>query len=212
MKDSADLREILLAYRLGKVSRRERQALDARIIGDGEWSDRLADVEYDLLDDYRGGRLTATDRNRVERAFLPGELTRLPWGAGSRTKLWRDRMSRRSWLSLATSAATPGLSPQLRCSHQFPRLPCAASSSSILKRARHRRCRRLRRTPKPASRNRGMKPHVAVASPAMAVLVLEPAVARGDRGAVLALQPSEAKFACSGFCQPEFQLHHSSCR
>jgi hypothetical protein len=74
MKEFADLRQLLLAYRLGELSVNDREQLDERLIGDQDFSDRIAEAEYDLIDDYRTGRLTPVERRRVEKAFSSMEL------------------------------------------------------------------------------------------------------------------------------------------
>lgn len=106
MNESSDLRKLLLAYRLGELSRDEREALDERIIGDRELSDRLAEAEYDLLDDYRAGRLAVAERSCVKRGFLPSERTRMTLGAEPEAAVSPATHGGRSmWLALATAAA-----------------------------------------------------------------------------------------------------------
>jgi anti-sigma-K factor RskA len=73
MNEADHLRELLLDYKLGLLSEDERERTDERIFEESEFSALLEEVEYDLLDDYRSGRLTAADRVRVERAFSPAE-------------------------------------------------------------------------------------------------------------------------------------------
>ena len=74
MKGFTDLRQLLLAYKLGELSPEDREQLDERIICDQEFSDQIAEAAYDLLDDYRAGRLARALRRRVEKAFSPAEL------------------------------------------------------------------------------------------------------------------------------------------
>jgi hypothetical protein len=78
MKEPADLRQLLLAYRLGELSPEERERLDERMIGDQEFSDQIAEAEYDLIDDYRANRLAPAQNRRVEKAFASAELVRRP--------------------------------------------------------------------------------------------------------------------------------------
>jgi hypothetical protein len=74
MKDFSDLRQLLLAYRLGELSPDDREELDVRVICDQDFSDRIAEAAYDLLDDYRAGRLARAQCRRVEKAFSQAEL------------------------------------------------------------------------------------------------------------------------------------------
>ena len=76
MKDGVDLRQLLLAYKLGQLSKEEREQFDERIVGDRDYSDRVAEAEYDLLDDFRAGRLTRRQSRRVKKAFSAAELRR----------------------------------------------------------------------------------------------------------------------------------------
>ncbi len=72
------LRELLLDYKLGRMKQKHRDRFDERIFKDPEFSETLEEAEFDLLDDYRSGRLSAAMKKRVERAFSPSELAGLP--------------------------------------------------------------------------------------------------------------------------------------
>ncbi len=74
MDPQKKLRELLLDYKLGQMKQKHRDRFDERIFQDPEFSARLEEAEFDLLDDYRAGRLSAALRKRVERAFSPSEL------------------------------------------------------------------------------------------------------------------------------------------
>lgn len=74
MNGFTDLRQLLLAYKLGELSSKDRDQMDERIICDQEFSDQIAEAAYDVLDDYRAGRLARAQRRRVEKAFSPAEL------------------------------------------------------------------------------------------------------------------------------------------
>jgi hypothetical protein len=74
MDPQKKLRELLLDYKLGQMKQKHRDRFDERIFQDPEFSAALEDAEFDLLDDYRAGRLSAALRKRVERAFSPSEL------------------------------------------------------------------------------------------------------------------------------------------
>lgn len=74
MTETSDFRELLLNYKLRKLSAEDRERFDEQMIGRQEFSDRLAEAEYDLLDDYRSGRLTPAQALRVKQAFSPDEL------------------------------------------------------------------------------------------------------------------------------------------
>jgi hypothetical protein len=78
MKTFSNDRELYLAYRLGELSQAERDPIEDRMLRDSEFSDRMQEAEYDLLDDYRAGRLNSVVRLQVERAFNRDELTQ-PW-------------------------------------------------------------------------------------------------------------------------------------
>ena len=77
MKTFSNDRELCLAYRLGELSQAERDPIEERMITDSEFSDRMQEAEYDLLDDYRAGRLNSAERLQVERAFSRDELRQL---------------------------------------------------------------------------------------------------------------------------------------
>jgi hypothetical protein len=74
MNDSPDLRQLLLAYKLGELPSAERSALEERMFNDEAFSDRLEEAEYDLIDDYRAHRLSTAERPRVEKAFSREQL------------------------------------------------------------------------------------------------------------------------------------------
>jgi hypothetical protein len=74
MKTFSNDREVYLAYRLGKLSQAESEPIEDRMLSDSEFSDRMQEAEYDLLDDYRAGRLSFAVRLQVERAFDRDEL------------------------------------------------------------------------------------------------------------------------------------------
>ena len=74
MKGPTDLRQLLLAYKLGQLSPKDREELDERIICDQDFSDQIAEAAYDVVDDYRAGRLERAERRRVEKAFPRAEL------------------------------------------------------------------------------------------------------------------------------------------
>jgi hypothetical protein len=74
MKGSTDLRQLLLAYKLGELSPEDREQLDERIICDQDFSDQFAEAAYDVIDDYCASRLAHTQRRRVEKAFSRAEL------------------------------------------------------------------------------------------------------------------------------------------
>jgi hypothetical protein len=78
MNDIPDPRRLLLAYLLGEISVDERLAMDERMLADQDFSDQLSDAEFDLLDDYRAGRLSADDARRTRKAFAPERLAQFP--------------------------------------------------------------------------------------------------------------------------------------
>src|ERR1700679_3813339 len=76
MNDFSDLRQQLLAYKLGEPPTAERSELEERMIDDEAFSDCLEEAEYDLIDDYRAYRLSTAERSRVEKAFSREEPLR----------------------------------------------------------------------------------------------------------------------------------------
>jgi hypothetical protein len=74
MNGFTDFRQLLLAYKLGELSPEDREQLDERIICDQDFSDQIAEAEYDVIDDYHAGRLESAQRRRVEKAFSRAEL------------------------------------------------------------------------------------------------------------------------------------------
>ncbi len=193
MSESSDPRELLLAYRLGDLSRPERDALDERMIADGELSDRLAEAEYDLLDDYHAGRLTAAERSRVERAFSPRELAHITLSVASGAAPSPVPRGRRlPWLTLATGTAFLAVvggvlfSVHFRNSH----VPTSVAHSGTGAPPAQTPSSPTPETGKPPSSKNQPAP---AESAAVAILVLEPAITRGELGAVLTLRPSTAE-------------------
>jgi anti-sigma factor RsiW len=76
MNESSNLRQLLLAYKLGELPSAERSELEERMVNDETFSDQLEEAEYDLIDDYRAHRLSTLERSRVEKAFSREQLMR----------------------------------------------------------------------------------------------------------------------------------------
>ncbi len=76
MTEQNELRRLLLDYKLDRMQQPQRERLEERIFNDAEFSAMLEEAEYDLLDDYRAGRLSTNIRELVAQAFSPAELAR----------------------------------------------------------------------------------------------------------------------------------------
>jgi hypothetical protein len=74
MNQSPDLRQLLLAYKLGELPAAQRAELDLRLLADAEFSDCLQEAEHDLLADFHAARLSSSDQRRVQHAFTPAQL------------------------------------------------------------------------------------------------------------------------------------------
>jgi hypothetical protein len=71
MDTPAELRDMLLQYRLHELDEARREQIDALLIADPDFSAAMQEAEYDLLDAYAARELSETDRLRVERALHP---------------------------------------------------------------------------------------------------------------------------------------------
>jgi hypothetical protein len=189
MKDSADLRELLLAYRLGELSPEDREQLDERIICDQDFSDRIAETAYDLLDDYRAGRLERTQRQRVKKAFpqaelrsgsAPGfDLSRTARPASSATWRWFPL-----WVaSLAFVSA--GLLLFFIHLHKA-QAPVSVAAS----RPAEKSGPQVSVTNSAPPSGSGSSPSTQSSNHLLAILLLQPSVARGGATSVLELEPS----------------------
>jgi hypothetical protein len=76
MQTPAQFRELLLDYKLNRLSPAERESVEERMFREAEFSAQLEEAEYDLLDDYYHARLSPEDRARVEEAFSASERAR----------------------------------------------------------------------------------------------------------------------------------------
>jgi hypothetical protein len=186
MKDFSDLRQLLLAYRLGELSPEDREQLDERIICDRNFSDRIAEAAYDVLDDYRAGRLARAQRRRVEKAFSQAELRsgsdrgfKLPKTPAPATLRWFP-------LGIASLAClSMGLLLLFIHLHKAQAPPPISATHSAEEPG-----------PQPSSAT-GVAPSGSGSSTAtqtsnqlLAVLLLQSAVARGGTSSVLELGPS----------------------
>lgn len=70
MKQKMPDDETLRRYLLGQMPEPERDALEDRLIMDGEWRAEVDAVEIDLIDDYARGALAGEERANFERLFL----------------------------------------------------------------------------------------------------------------------------------------------
>lgn len=122
MNEPPNLRQLVLAYRLGELSPEDREDFEMRTEQDENFWDRVQQAEFDLIDEYRAGRLSPDERRRMEEAFAPDQLTPLPplsaSAAGANPSLEEPTATRhkatrepspawRYWARLA--AATAGL-------------------------------------------------------------------------------------------------------
>jgi hypothetical protein len=76
MQTPAQFRELLLDYKLNRLSPAERESVEERMFRETEFSAQLEEAEYDLLDDYRHARLSPEIRERVEEAFSASDRER----------------------------------------------------------------------------------------------------------------------------------------
>lgn len=70
MKHDDDNEDLLVGYLLGQLSVSEQERIEQAYIADADLQERLAVVEDELIDDYVGGRLAATERAAFEAHFL----------------------------------------------------------------------------------------------------------------------------------------------
>jgi hypothetical protein len=189
MKGFTDCRQLLLAYKLGELSPEDREQLDERIICDQDFSDQIAEAAYDVLDDYRAGRLARAERRRVEMAFSRAELQ-----SGSDRTVDLSKTTRPAshaalrWLPLEVASlafVSAGLLLFFIHLHKTqPSVPVAASLP-----AEKPRPQVSSATPVPPSGS-GSSTATQRANRLVAVLLLQPAVARGGAASVLELEPS----------------------
>jgi hypothetical protein len=113
MNDSSTSRQLLLAYLLGELTPEERRATEERMLADTDFSDQLRQAEFDLIDDYRAGRLDPAERLRAEAALTPEQRSSPQAHAAPVTKRrpaspafrLRDRGSWLYWPAAAVSLA-----------------------------------------------------------------------------------------------------------
>lgn len=107
--------ETLRRYLLGQLPEAERDALEDRLITDGEWRVEVDAVERDLIDDYVRGGLKADEGTSFERLFLPSErrrekviiaraFTRAVSASPAASLNGESQIESRSWLSLFPNA------------------------------------------------------------------------------------------------------------
>jgi hypothetical protein len=185
MNDSSDLRQLLLAYKLGELPTAERSELEERMFNDETFSDRLEEAEYDLIDDYRAHRLSTADRPRVEKSFSREQLMRaLPPAASP--------LQPSSNFSLSTSAW-----PRFRLPLAAAALVMLTATSWFLV-SRHVRERESNHvavthapaSPPAASGDNTPTSHTLPNSAATAVLLLGPEITRGAPTVELQLSPA----------------------
>jgi len=186
MKGFTDLRQLLLAYKLGELSLKDREELDERIICDQDFSDQIAEAAYDVLDDYRAGRLARAERRRVEKAFSQAELQ---GGAAQGIDLAktpaRGGLRWFPWAIASLACVSMGLLVLFIHLHKAQ----APAPNSVAHSAE-------KPGPQPSSATRvgppgsGSSTATHGSSKLLAVLLLQSAVARGGSSAVLALDPS----------------------
>jgi hypothetical protein len=184
MKDFADLRQLLLAYKLGELSPEDREQLDERIICDQVFSDQIAEAGYDLLDDYRAGRLARAQLRRVEKAFSRTEL----WSGSDREfGVPKEPLPvRPRWFPLgivSLACLSMGLLLLFIYLHRVP-APASATHS-----AEKPGPQSPSKTPVAPSGS-GASTAKQSSNESLAVLLLQPAVARDGASSVLELAPS----------------------
>ena len=77
MNDSTNPRSLLLGYLLDELPPGERERVEERMLQERAFSDQLQEAEYDLADDYHAGRLSRSERIRVEKAFSRERLAEI---------------------------------------------------------------------------------------------------------------------------------------
>lgn len=185
MTDTSDFRELLLDYKLKTLSAEERERFDEQMLGHREFSDRLAEAEYDLLDDYRSGRLTPAQALRVKRAFSPQELKGGPVSAKQvSTKSVRATRAGMRLALPAVAGSILAVAAGLLTFHFYKH-----GSSSL---ANTQRTPALAQNPAPAPQNAAAPPGESSKNPvqtsgAVATLLLDPSIARGAGASVLDL-------------------------
>jgi len=186
MNDFADLRQLLLAYKLGELSSEDREQLDERIIVDQVFSDRIAEAAYDVLDDYRVGRLVPAQRQRVEKAFSQAELRS---SSVRESELPRGRaQARLRWFPLGI-ASLAGLSMGLFLLfihlHKV-QAPPAISATPLAEKP----VQQISSATPVAPSGYGPSAVKQSSNELQAVLLLQSGVARGRASSVLELNPS----------------------
>src|SRR5438552_3793479 len=91
MNAESDNRDLLQAYLLGTLPEEERDRIGQQALTNGEFFDRLREVEDDLIDALARGELNAQDAGRM-RHFLAesGQEDRLPMA-----RAWQEFSPRR---------------------------------------------------------------------------------------------------------------------
>lgn len=191
MKAFSNDRQLYLAYRLGELPPEERHSIEDRMLTDDEFSDRMQETEYDLLQDYRADRLNSSVRRQVERAFSRDEL-RQPLSFASRTG---------SHEAAADSKRAHRFGPAFRFACAAAALLLIAITGWVIAARRHSGTE----SPAPAARNAPEPPsspqnsdrtpaQTTSTSPQLpgetAVLLLAPTVTRGAAAARLELRPA----------------------
>jgi hypothetical protein len=74
--DHIDDDDSIARYLLGLSSDEERSAIQERLFQDEDYFDRIRAAEYELLDAYSGGELSASERELVENSLLLSESGR----------------------------------------------------------------------------------------------------------------------------------------
>jgi len=97
LKHEGDSEDLLVRYLLGQLGESEQEHVEQTYLADQDWQERLAIAEDELIDDYVGGKLGATDRAAFEKHFLnsPHRHERVAFA--------------RAWQQL--TRATPSVSP-----------------------------------------------------------------------------------------------------
>lgn len=186
MKDLTDLRQLLLAYKLGELSPKDREQLDERMICDQEFSDQIAEAAYDLLDDYRAGRLANAERRRVEKSFSGAELR-----SGSDRRVEEPKKPARvtlRWFPLGIASLaclSMGLLALFIHLHKA-QAPASISATHSAEKPGAQPSSATRIAPSGSGSSTGTHGSNRL----LAVLVLQSAVARGGTSSVLELGPS----------------------
>ncbi|MDE3178570.1 MAG: hypothetical protein KGM47_02835, partial [Acidobacteriota bacterium] len=80
MTRQTDDRDLLLRYLEGGMNQDETDQMDARLLSDDDFLDRMTEARNDLLDAYAAGKLDGSQKERLEKILRRGSIERGPLG------------------------------------------------------------------------------------------------------------------------------------